>query len=202
MPGYSGDAMWFFSRSTVVSTTRRSRALAIHPTAVFAGGGIGSWAAGWLADICGWSMPFIVFAVLGGAALIVAAAGAAAQATMEPAVADAYQKYRAAQDQIAAGNRHVGPEASWLPSFGDRGKVTKTTGAQLEKLTGRPPTAWTTQQHQVMAAQPYIPPPAPGKIVVVAPDGATAYLPAAQWPQAQREGYLQLPFTTAPGPAK
>ncbi|MFY8048463.1 MAG: MFS transporter, partial [Erythrobacter sp.] len=33
---------------------------------VFAGGGIGSWAAGWLADVYGWSMPFIVFAVLGG----------------------------------------------------------------------------------------------------------------------------------------
>lgn len=129
-------------------------------------------------------------------------AGAAAQATMEPAVLDAYQKYRAAQDQITSGNRYVGPEASWLPSFGDRTKVTKTTGAQLEKLTGRPPTAWTPQQHQVMTAQPYIPPPAPGKIVVVAPNGATAYLPTAQWPQAQREGYLQLPFTTAPGSAK
>ena len=43
----------------------RSRALAIHQTAVFAGGGFGSWAAGRLADQYGWSMPFVVFAVLG-----------------------------------------------------------------------------------------------------------------------------------------
>ena len=39
---------------------------AIHQTAVFAGGGIGAWAAGRLADVHGWSMPFIVFALLGG----------------------------------------------------------------------------------------------------------------------------------------
>lgn len=44
----------------------RSRPLAIHQTAVFAGGGIDSWAAGGLADAYGWSMPFIVFALLGG----------------------------------------------------------------------------------------------------------------------------------------
>ena len=122
-------------------------------------------------------------------------AGKAAQAVMEPAVADAYQKYREAADQIAAGNRHVGPEAAWLPSFGDRTKTTKTTGAQLERLTGRPPTAWTPQQHQVMTSRPYIPPPAPGKVVVIGPTGATAYLPAAQWPEAQRQGYIQLPFS-------
>ena len=43
----------------------RSRALAIHQTAVFAGGGFGAWAAGKLADKYGWSMPFVVFAALG-----------------------------------------------------------------------------------------------------------------------------------------
>ena len=43
----------------------RSRALAVHQTAVFAGGGFGAWAAGRLADQYGWSMPFVVFAALG-----------------------------------------------------------------------------------------------------------------------------------------
>lgn len=50
---------------------RRSRALAVHQTAVFAGGGFGSWAAGRLADTYGWSMPFVVFAVLGIVVLVV-----------------------------------------------------------------------------------------------------------------------------------
>jgi sugar phosphate permease len=43
----------------------RSRALSIHQTAVFAGGGIGGWVAGELADAHGWAAPFVVFAVLG-----------------------------------------------------------------------------------------------------------------------------------------
>jgi sugar phosphate permease len=43
----------------------RSRALAIHQTAVFAGGGFGGWTAGMLADRHGWAMPFLVFAGLG-----------------------------------------------------------------------------------------------------------------------------------------
>jgi sugar phosphate permease len=43
----------------------RSRALSLHQTAVFAGGGIGALAAGFLADRYGWRAPFMVFAVLG-----------------------------------------------------------------------------------------------------------------------------------------
>jgi sugar phosphate permease len=43
----------------------RSRALSLHQTAVFAGGGIGALAAGLLADHFGWRAPFMVFAVLG-----------------------------------------------------------------------------------------------------------------------------------------
>jgi sugar phosphate permease len=43
----------------------RSRALAIHQTAVFAGGGAGGWVAGHLADVWGWSAPFVLFAAIG-----------------------------------------------------------------------------------------------------------------------------------------
>jgi MFS family permease len=43
----------------------RSRALSLHQTAIFAGGGIGALAAGFLADRLGWRAPFMVFAVLG-----------------------------------------------------------------------------------------------------------------------------------------
>jgi sugar phosphate permease len=65
-----GESTYYPTATALISSwhrpAMRSRALAIHQTAVFAGGGIGSWAAGWLADVYGWSMPFIVFAVLGG----------------------------------------------------------------------------------------------------------------------------------------
>ncbi|MBS0255147.1 MAG: MFS transporter [Proteobacteria bacterium] len=43
----------------------RSRALAIHQTAVFAGGGAGGWVAGRLADAHGWAAPFVLFAATG-----------------------------------------------------------------------------------------------------------------------------------------
>jgi hypothetical protein len=46
-----------------------------------------------------------------------------------------------------------------------------------------------------MAANAYVPPPPAGKIVVLAPNGARAYLPSAQWPEAQKQGFIQLPFT-------
>lgn len=49
----------------------RSRALAIHQTAVFAGGGMGGWLAGRLADAYGWATPFVVFALLGLVVLVV-----------------------------------------------------------------------------------------------------------------------------------
>lgn len=90
-----GESTYYPTATALISSwhrpAMRSRALAIHQTAVFAGGGIGAWAAGALADAHGWSMPFIVFALLGGvvfgvliftlrddapAAAIVAAAGA------------------------------------------------------------------------------------------------------------------------------
>ena len=65
-----GESTYYPTATALISSwhrpAMRSRALAIHQTAVFAGGGIGSWAAGSLADAHGWSMPFIVFAVLGG----------------------------------------------------------------------------------------------------------------------------------------
>jgi sugar phosphate permease len=65
-----GESTYYPTATALISSwhrpAMRSRALAIHQTAVFAGGGIGSWAAGMLADAHGWSMPFIVFALLGG----------------------------------------------------------------------------------------------------------------------------------------
>lgn len=65
-----GESTYYPTATALISSwhrpAMRSRALAIHQTAVFAGGGIGSWAAGALADAHGWSMPFIVFALLGG----------------------------------------------------------------------------------------------------------------------------------------
>lgn len=65
-----GESTYYPTATALISAwhrpAMRSRALAIHQTAVFAGGGIGSWAAGTLADKHGWSMPFIVFALLGG----------------------------------------------------------------------------------------------------------------------------------------
>jgi sugar phosphate permease len=65
-----GESTYYPTATALISSwhrpAMRSRALAIHQTAVFAGGGIGSWAAGTLADAHGWSMPFIVFALLGG----------------------------------------------------------------------------------------------------------------------------------------
>lgn len=66
-----GESTYYPTATALISSwhrpAMRSRALAIHQTAVFAGGGIGAWAAGALADAHGWSMPFIIFALLGGA---------------------------------------------------------------------------------------------------------------------------------------
>ncbi|MCZ8137432.1 MAG: MFS transporter [Porphyrobacter sp.] len=70
-----GESTYYPTATALISSwhrpAMRSRALAIHQTAVFAGGGIGSWAAGWLADTYGWSMPFLVFAALGGVVFVV-----------------------------------------------------------------------------------------------------------------------------------
>lgn len=64
-----GESTYYPTATALISSWHkpgmRSRALSIHQTAVFAGGGIGSWAAGQLADVYGWPMPFIVFAMLG-----------------------------------------------------------------------------------------------------------------------------------------
>jgi sugar phosphate permease len=64
-----GESTYYPTATALISSwhkpAMRSRALAIHQTAVFAGGGIGGWVAGRLADTYGWSMPFLVFAALG-----------------------------------------------------------------------------------------------------------------------------------------
>ncbi len=64
-----GESTYYPTATALISAWHkpgmRSRALSIHQTAVFAGGGIGGWVAGRLADTYGWSAPFIVFAALG-----------------------------------------------------------------------------------------------------------------------------------------
>lgn len=64
-----GESTYYPTATALISSwhkpATRSRALAIHQTAVFAGGGIGGWVAGRLADAHGWSMPFVVFAASG-----------------------------------------------------------------------------------------------------------------------------------------
>ena len=70
-----GESTYYPTATALISSwhrpTMRSRALAIHQTAVFAGGGIGGWAAGRLADSHGWSMPFMVFAALGFVVMVI-----------------------------------------------------------------------------------------------------------------------------------
>ncbi len=64
-----GESTYYPTATALISSWHkpqiRSRALSIHQTAAFAGGGIGGWVAGRLADAHGWSMPFMVFAALG-----------------------------------------------------------------------------------------------------------------------------------------
>lgn len=64
-----GESTYYPTATALISAwhkpSMRSRALSIHQTAVFAGGGIGGWVAGKLADHYGWPAPFVVFAALG-----------------------------------------------------------------------------------------------------------------------------------------
>lgn len=64
-----GESTYYPTATALISSwhkpAMRSRALSIHQTAVFAGGGIGGWVAGKLADAHGWAAPFVIFAVLG-----------------------------------------------------------------------------------------------------------------------------------------
>jgi sugar phosphate permease len=64
-----GESTYYPTATALISSwhkpSMRSRALSIHQTAVFAGGGIGGWVAGKLADSYGWPAPFIIFAALG-----------------------------------------------------------------------------------------------------------------------------------------
>jgi MFS family permease len=64
-----GEAFYYPTATALISDwhrpAMRSRALSIHQTAVFAGAGIGSVAAGFIADRIGWQAPFSIFAVAG-----------------------------------------------------------------------------------------------------------------------------------------
>ena len=70
-----GESTYYPSATALISRwhrpATRSRALSIHQTAIFVGGGVGSWAAGRLADAHGWATPFVVFAALGLAMAVV-----------------------------------------------------------------------------------------------------------------------------------
>ncbi|MEY3657623.1 MAG: hypothetical protein RLZZ561_210 [Pseudomonadota bacterium] len=70
-----GESTYYPTATALISgwhkPQMRSRALSIHQTAVFAGGGIGGWVAGQLADAHGWAAPFLVFAGLGFVATFV-----------------------------------------------------------------------------------------------------------------------------------
>ena len=64
-----GESTYYPSATALISRwhgqSTRSRALSIHQTAIFVGGGAGSWVAGKLADAHGWAIPFVVFAGTG-----------------------------------------------------------------------------------------------------------------------------------------
>ena len=86
-----GESTYYPTATALISAwhspTMRSRALAIHQTAVFAGGGVGGWAAGRLADRHGWWMPFLVFSALGFVVLLVLLARLRDDAPVRPVAA-------------------------------------------------------------------------------------------------------------------
>jgi MFS family permease len=64
-----GEATYYPTGTALISdyhtTQTRGRALSLHQTAVFAGGGIGAVVAAWLADDWGWRTPFMVYGIAG-----------------------------------------------------------------------------------------------------------------------------------------
>ena len=64
-----GEATYYPSATALISdwhpNRTRGRALSLHQTGVFAGAGLGSVAAGLIADEMGWRAPFVIFAALG-----------------------------------------------------------------------------------------------------------------------------------------
>ena len=120
-------------------------------------------------------------------------------AAIDPAIHDAWNRYQQATAQIEAGNRYVGPEASWLPSFGDRAKDAAAAEAELTSLIGRPVKDLSPAQRQFIGARQYVPPPPKGQTVVVGPDGSAGYIPLDEVPVAQRQGYIVLPTKKAKG---
>ncbi|RAK58941.1 hypothetical protein DJ021_03555 [Phenylobacterium hankyongense] len=64
-----GEATYYPSATALISdwhpNRTRGRALSIHQTGVFAGAGLGSLAAGMIADRMGWRAPFLIFAAAG-----------------------------------------------------------------------------------------------------------------------------------------
>ncbi|HEV2531803.1 MFS transporter [Phenylobacterium sp.] len=70
-----GEATYYPSATALISdwhpNRTRGRALSLHQTGVFAGAGLGSLAAGLIADRMGWRAPFLIFAVAGGVMALV-----------------------------------------------------------------------------------------------------------------------------------
>lgn len=64
-----GESAYYPAATALISDWHRpqmrSRALSLHQTAVFAGGGLGAFFAGFIADRLGWRAPFLLFGVIG-----------------------------------------------------------------------------------------------------------------------------------------
>jgi MFS family permease len=64
-----GEAAYYPAATALISDWHRpqvrSRALSLHQTAVFAGGGLGALSAGMIADRMGWRVPFLLFGAIG-----------------------------------------------------------------------------------------------------------------------------------------
>jgi MFS family permease len=64
-----GESTYYPAATALISDwhsrNMRSRALSLHQTGVFAGAGLGAFAAGALADRFGWRVPFVVFGAVG-----------------------------------------------------------------------------------------------------------------------------------------
>jgi MFS family permease len=103
-----GETFYFPASMSLLSDyhdrSTRSRALSLHQTSVYAGTIAGSWLAGWMGQMFGWRLPFIVFG-MGGVLLGLVLA----MYIREPQRDEAERRLRAATDDTTS---H--PPMPWL----------------------------------------------------------------------------------------